>query len=104
MDKAQMCPGTGIRYGRVHAAAGRAKVFWCDSGWLLRKQKTRLRRQSRHWLHCEIIVDAAQEIPKGSTRRLPVCRFTIKAQWAMGAGHHTLDDAENAVGKSGFRL
>ena len=52
----------------------------------------------------QFAIDALQEIPKGRTRRLSVCRFTIKAKWTMGTGHHTLDDAENALGKSGLRL
>src|SRR6266508_2779197 len=104
MDKAQMCPGTGIRYRRVHAAAGRAKTFRCDSGWLLREQKARFRRQSRHGFHSEIVVDVVQKISERSARRLPVCRFTIKAKWAMGTGHHTFDDAKNALGESSLRV
>ena len=104
MDQAQMCQRTGICYRRIHAAAGVSQIFRRDPRWLLREQEARFCRQGWYWLHCEIVVDVVQEISERSARRLPFCRSTIKAKWTMDSRHHALDDAQNALDKSGFRL
>ena len=91
MDQAQMRERTGVRHRRIHTAARIAQTFWCNPGWLLQGQKARFCRQSGDRLHCEIIVDVAQEISEQSGERLSVCRSSLK-KWAMVARNHAFDD------------
>ena len=80
------------------------EIFWRDPGWLLREQKTRVCREG-------LAPGSLQNRYPCSTRNskrkhATIARLSIyhQSKMGMGTGHHALDDAENALGKSGFRL
>src|SRR5207249_3714344 len=87
MDKTQMRKRTGVCRWRIHAASGRAQIFWRYPGRLLQGREPRFRWQGRYWIYSEIIVHIAQKIPQRATRRLPICRSALKTKWRMGAWH-----------------
>src|SRR6202045_5022564 len=114
MDQTEMRQRAGVRYWGIHAAGWIAKILRRDPGWLLQRKKAFVWGQGRDRFHRKNIVDLVPQIPKGTKRRLSICRLALQARhgtspsdWRtgrrVGAGHHAVHDEKNALGEPGVR-
>src|SRR5438046_4346725 len=105
MDQTEMRERAGIRNRRIHPSAGSTTAFRRRPRGILRQEKEiPLRREGGDRLQHEVAGLIAQEAKKRKARRLSVRRSAIETGWAMGPGNYPVDDAENRVGKSSFRM